>query len=174
MAKQLKAADVKSRSQMGHACGKCGKVHKGLCRFTSGCHKCGKKGHYVRDCCQPNSASSIRICYHCDQVGHMKVKCPFLAAKPVQALAPATLRIANEHQWTTEPLRDQVHAFQFTTAEAKETPNVMTSIFLFIVMSTLLWYAYVYDSIRSLPSELFSCSCVIWLKGESLLRVLIF
>ena len=49
-AKRFKAADVRSRSQRGHTCGKCSKVHEGPCRSSAGCHKCGRDGHFAKDC----------------------------------------------------------------------------------------------------------------------------
>ena len=35
-AKQFKAVDVRSGSQRGRTCGKCGKVHEGSCQYSFG------------------------------------------------------------------------------------------------------------------------------------------
>ena len=50
---------------------------------------------------------------------------------------------------------------QLTKEEAMVASEVMMSMFLFIVLSIILWYDYICDSIRYLPSELFACSCVL-------------
>ena len=91
----------------------------------------------------------------------MKVKCPLLVAKPAQALVPATLRITDGRQRRVEPPRARVRAFQLTAEEARVVPNVVTDMFLFIVLLIILWYVYVYASDRYVLSELFACSCVI-------------
>ena len=32
-------------------CRKCGKKHPGQCKAqTTGCYKCGKEGHFIKDC----------------------------------------------------------------------------------------------------------------------------
>ena len=74
--KRPMTADSKSEGQRGCTCGKCGKGHLGVCRLTSTCLKCDKDGHFARDCCHPAPVEDMRICYHCDQVGHMKTNYP--------------------------------------------------------------------------------------------------
>ncbi|CAH1418425.1 unnamed protein product [Lactuca virosa] len=49
----------------------------------------------------------MRLCYHCDQVGHVKANCPLLAAKPVQAPMPTTLRITDGRPVRAEPPKAQ-------------------------------------------------------------------
>ena len=91
--KRFKVADSRSGGQPGRACGKCGKVYIRSCRSGRGCQKYGKEGHYARDRRQSAPVPSMRICYHCDQVGHVKVNFLLLVDKSAQAPAPATLRI---------------------------------------------------------------------------------
>ena len=43
----------------------------------------------------------------------------------------------------------------------REVPYIVTGMFPFIILSIILWYAYVYVSDRYILSELFACSCVI-------------
>ena len=45
--------------------------------------------------------------------------------------------------------------------EARVAPDIVTGMFLFIIMLVILWYAYVFVSDRYILSELFACSCVI-------------
>ncbi|CAH1430889.1 unnamed protein product [Lactuca virosa] len=101
--KRSKTTDSRIGSQQSRTCGKCGKGHSRVCRAGSGCHKCGKEGHYAKDCRQPVPVSSMRLCYHCDQVGHLKANCLLLDAKPAQTSAPATLRIADGRPAKAEP-----------------------------------------------------------------------
>ena len=94
-AKQFKAADVRYGSQRDQTCGKCGKVHKCACQSSFGCHKCGNEWHYAKDCRQQVPTSTTRICFQCEQVGHIKANYPLLTVGPVQTPAPATLRITD-------------------------------------------------------------------------------
>ena len=74
--KRFRTTDSRAGSKKGRTFGKCGKVHDGVCRSSSGCHKCGKQGHITRDYRQQTPASSVRRFYHCKQVGHMKAHWP--------------------------------------------------------------------------------------------------
>ena len=41
----------KSDERQWPECGKCEKKHLGECRVgTTGCYKCGKEGHFIKDC----------------------------------------------------------------------------------------------------------------------------
>ena len=101
--KRSKTVDSRVGDQSSHTCGKCGRGHTGVCRSGGACRKCGKEGHYARDCRQSAQARDLRICYHCHQVGHLRVNCPQIATGPVQAPAPATLRIPGGGQDGAEP-----------------------------------------------------------------------
>ena len=72
------------------------------------------------------------------------------------------------------PPRARGHAFQLTEEDANTASDVVTGMFLFIVLSIILWYAYVHVSDRYILSEFLSYSCVILLEHESVLRVSIF
>ena len=66
------------------------------------------------------------------------------AAVPVLVPALVTLRIIDGRQGRAETLSARVRAFHLTTEEARTAPNVVTGMFQFIIVSIILWYAYVY------------------------------
>ena len=76
----------------------------------------------------------MRLCYHCDQVGHLKANYPLLAAKPAQAPTPATLRIIDGRQGRAEPPRAQGCAFQLTIKKARVTLDVVDGMFLSLIL----------------------------------------
>ena len=98
-------------------------------RSDGACRKYGKEGHYARNCRQTALVRDLRICYHCHQVGHLRVNCPQLAAGPMQAPAPATLRIMGGGQGGAEPPRAQGRAFQLTTEEVREVLDASAGMF---------------------------------------------
>ena len=106
----------------------------GVCRFDSACHKCGKERHFARDCRQLAPVQDMRIFYHFHQVGHVKTNCPQLAARPAQALVPATLKITNRGQGRAEPPKAQGRAFQLAAKGARTTPDAVTSMFLPLIL----------------------------------------
>lgn len=106
----------------------------------------------MRDCRQQAAPPSTKICYHYEQVGHMRVNCPLLVARPDQVPTPATLRITDGQQGRANSPSARCYTFQLTTKEGRAAKDVVTSIFPFIIFSFIFWYDYVYYSIRYLLS----------------------
>ncbi|KAJ9556716.1 hypothetical protein OSB04_011330 [Centaurea solstitialis] len=123
-AKKFKGARGDSRSGSA-ACSKCGRNHRGECRAReTSCFKCGKPGHFSRDC-----KEAVKTCFHCYQPGNIKPDCPQLKGVPVQAPAPATLRITDGTTKGKSGPTTRGRAFQLTAEEAQTAPDVITGIF---------------------------------------------
>lgn len=88
----------------------------------------------VRDYHQQAPTLGSRICYHCDQVGHVKANCPSLSTRPAQVPTLATLRTTDGSQGRADPPRARVRAFQLTAEEARATPNVVSGMFLSLIL----------------------------------------
>ena len=72
----------------------------------------------------------------------MKANCPLLAAKPMQAASPATLRNTDGIPVRAEPPKAQGRAFQLTAEEARAVPDVVAGMFLSSSRFLYLLYAY--------------------------------
>lgn len=73
----------------------------------------------------------------------MKAHCPLLTAKTIQALATTTPRITDWRQGRTEPPKARGRAFQFTVEKARAASDILASMFPIIILSVILWHAYV-------------------------------
>ena len=128
--KRSKTVDSRVGDLSSHTYGKCGRSHTGACRSGGACRKCGKEGHYARDCRQSAPVQDLRICYHFHQVGHLRASCPHLVARPVRVSAPATLRIIGGGQRGVELPRARGQAFQLVAEEVRSEPDTTTGMFL--------------------------------------------
>ena len=69
----------------------------------------------------------------------MKAQCPLLAARPVHAPAPATLRLTDGGQGRAEPLKAKGRVYQLMAEETGTVPKVMAgmyfllSLFIFVL-----------------------------------------
>ncbi|KAI3701002.1 hypothetical protein L2E82_45643 [Cichorium intybus] len=93
------------------------------------------EGHYARDCRQ-----ETKICFNCNQVGHIKSQCPSLGKTTVQNPVPSTLRITDGHQVKTGTPKAKGRVFQLTAGEAQVVPDVVTGTFLVNSLSTLVLF----------------------------------
>ncbi|KAJ9548835.1 hypothetical protein OSB04_021378 [Centaurea solstitialis] len=99
----------------------------------------------------PNSAflsnckETVKICFHCYQPGHIKPNCPQLNGAPVQAPAPATLRITDGTTTGKSGPITRGQAFQMTAEEAQAALDVITGITLpaLVLFDTRAIWSYV-------------------------------
>lgn len=77
------------------------RTHEGSNREKGmGCFSCGRASQFIKDC----PLGSSPVCFHCNQVGYMKVDYPTLTSGVVMAPALATLRIINGREGRAEAL----------------------------------------------------------------------
>ena len=68
----------------------------------------------------------------------MKTNCPQLATRPAQAPMSATLRITDGSLDRAEPPKARGRAFQVTAEEAKTTSDMVTGMFLSLILLVII------------------------------------
>lgn len=119
MAKQFKFVDSRlgKVDQRSFGCGRRERYHDGVCRSFS-CRNCGKDGHFGRICLQ-----SVRVCFHCDQEGHIRGYSPLLIFGEVQNPTRLAWQMPDGCQGRAEVPWTKERAYLFVV----EDPNVATT-----------------------------------------------
>ncbi|KAI3825388.1 hypothetical protein L1987_06871 [Smallanthus sonchifolius] len=109
--------DNRARVNEPTVCKKCGREHAGECILGSNLwFKCGKTGHYSRECPQHFK------CYNCGDAGHLSRECP----KP---------RMGEAEKWKgperkEERPRAKTRAYALTQDQARADPDVASGTFI--------------------------------------------
>ncbi|KAI3811289.1 hypothetical protein L1987_21010 [Smallanthus sonchifolius] len=111
------ARDKQARVGEATVYGRCGVRHAGECRLGSNlCFKCGKTGHYSRNCPQGFK------CYNCGESGHMSREC----TKPRMGQAGK----GKGPEKTEERPRAKTRAYALTQEQARADPDVASGMYV--------------------------------------------